>query len=206
MSCCAQSKMSIVLAAGLAGGMLIQASLSRSDAIQPESDAMQDSMSEYQNEMMEIMKLGQPGEHHKYLDNLVGDWNAHVEFYGPDGSVMAGDGTMTAEWVLDGRFVRSNFDMPDFMGAPFHGISYNGYDNYKQQYVSVWMDSMSTAIISNSSEIDGDQFITVGPNGHGGTMKIVSVFENDNMSQDTFYEQLDDGSWKKSGTITYTRK
>ena len=198
--------MFLVLAAGLSAGFMLQASLEKSSAIQPESDAMEDATSEYQNEMMEMMKLGQPGEHHEYLNHMVGDWDAHAEFYGPDGSVMAGDGTMTAQWVLDGRYVQGNFDLPDFMGAPFHGISYNGYDNFKQQYVSVWMDSMSTAIVSHTSTVEGDSFITVGSNGHGGMMKIVTTPEGEDMAVDTFYEQLDDGSWNKTGVITYTRK
>ncbi len=200
MLCCNSSKLALTLAAGVAGGFMLQSSLAPTNAIQPE-----EGISEYDAEMMKIMELGQPGEHHKVLDHAVGTWDAHVEFYGPDGSVMAGDGTMTSKWVLDGRYVMSKFDMPDFMGSPFNGIAFNGYDNLKEEYVSVWMDSMSTAIIYQTSTYDAGTFVTVGPNGHGGTMKTVSTMGEDS-GTDVFYEKLEDGSWHKSGTITYKRQ
>jgi len=198
------SKLALTLVAGVAGGFVLQSTLAGASAIQPETEPISDAASEYQNKMMEAIQLGQPGEHHEFFNKSVGTWNAHVEFYGPDGSVMAGEGTMTSKWVLDGRYLQSHFDMPDFMGAPFNGIAYNGYDNFKESYTSVWMDSMSTAIIYQTSELVDGEFITT--YGHGGMMKKVISKMNDNEAKDIFFEQQDDGSWKKSGVITYTRQ
>jgi len=199
------SKLVLTLAAGVAGGFMIQATLTPTIAIQPETEPISDAASEQQNERMKAMMLGQPGEHHEFFNQSIGTWDAQVEFYRPDGSVMAGEGTMTSEWVLGGRFVQSNFDMPDFEGAPFNGIAYNGYDNFKESYTSVWMDSMSTAIIYSTSELVDGEFITVGPNGHGGMMKTIATIDGDE-GKDIFFEQEDDGSWRKSGVITYTRQ
>lgn len=200
MLCCNSSKLALTLAAGVAGGFMLQSSLAPTNAIQPE-----EGMSEYDAEMMAMLELGTPGEHHEALNRYVGEWTADAEFYGPDGSVMKGEGTMTAKWVLDGRYVMTHFELPDFMGAPFKGIAFNGYDNFKEQYTSVWMDSMSTGIVYQTSTLDSDTFVTTGPNTHGGTMKIVSTHEGD-IGTDVFYDKLEDGSWHKSGTITYTRK
>jgi hypothetical protein len=200
MLCCSSSKIALTLVAGVAGGFMLQSSLAPTNAIQPEDGA-----SEYDAEMMAMIQLGTPGEHHEALNRAVGSWDAHVEFYGPDGSVMAGDGTMTSKWVLDGRYVMTNFDMPDFMGAPFNGIAFNGYDNFNEEYVGVWMDSMSTGIMYQKSTLDEGTFVTVSPNGHGGTMKTVSTMDEDS-GTDIFFDKLEDGSWHKSGTITYTRQ
>jgi len=198
------SKLVLTLAAGVAGGFMLQATLAPTIAIQPETEPISDAASDWQNKMMEAMQLGQPGEHHEFLNQGVGNWNAHVEFYGPDGSVMAGEGTMTSKWVLDGRYVQSHFDMPDFEGAPFNGIAYNGYDNFKESYTSVWMDSMSTSIIYQTSELVDDEFITI--YSHGGMMKKTISKMGEQEGIDTFFEQQNDGSWKKSGVITYTRQ
>ena len=91
---------------------------------------------------------------------------------------------------------------------PPHNIfvgTHGSNDNLKEQYVSVWMDSMSTAIMYQTSTLDAGTFVTVGPNGHGGTMKTVSTMDEDS-GTDIFFEKLEDGSWHKSGTITYKRQ
>ena len=48
--------------------------------------------------------------------------------------------------ALGGRFLEERVQS-SFMGQPFSGIGYTGYDNVKKKYVSTWMDNMGTMIM-----------------------------------------------------------
>ena len=62
-------------------------------------------------QMKEIMEnmlaIGNPGEHHKHLDQFVGEWNTTFKIWmgGPDAPATESKGTASVQWVLDGRFV-----------------------------------------------------------------------------------------------------
>jgi hypothetical protein len=47
--------------------------------------------------------------------------------------------------VLGGHYLRQEYT-GDMMGQPFTGINILGYDNQSGKHVSIWLDSMSTAI------------------------------------------------------------
>ena len=96
--------------------------------------------------MEAMMKAGTPGDAHRKLDAFTGSWTAKVRMWmAPGAEPMTMDGSAESRWVLDGRYVEERFK-GTFMGAPFEGVSYSGYDNVKKQYWATWMDSMSTAI------------------------------------------------------------
>ncbi len=161
-------------------------------------------------EMMAAMEvLATPGAHHKALEIMVGNWTAKTSFVmDPTQPPMEGAGTMSVKWVLGGRYLQSNFKA-DFMGEPFEGIAYSGYDIAHEEYVSVWMDTMSTKILNmTGNEEAGDALVMRGtsttPMGDN-PMKIVTKFTDQNTWVDEFYDQMPDGEWMKSGTITYTR-
>jgi hypothetical protein len=161
--------------------------------------------------MAQWEKLGTPGEHHEKLGYAVGDWRVDGEFYmpGPDGEnmKMEATGSMTSEWVLGGRFVQTHYHLDDMMGQPFDGIAYVGYDNGKQEYVSIWMDSMSTKAFVHEGWFEGEKFITQDESGMGGEMRIVSEQKDDGTVVDTFYERHSaDADWTMTGSSTYTRK
>lgn len=201
MLCSTATKFALTLGAGIAAGFMLQATLAPTHAIQPEGE--QPSMEEM---MAEMERLGTPGEHHKKLGRSVGEWNVDSMFLMPDGSEMKSTGTMTCDWVLGERFVKTDFNLPDMMGQPFQGIGYNGYDNGSQKYVGIWMDNMSTMAFVTEGELLADgSFVSVGPNGHGGKMKIVSVMKGKDTMIDTFFDDST-GTWAESGKMTYTRK
>lgn len=106
--------------------------------------------------MMEaMMKAGTPGEAHKKIDAFSGQWNAKVTFWpAPGADPMTMDGTSEARWILEGRYLEQRFKGM-FMGAPFEGIGYTGYDNVMKRYWSTWMDNMSTGIMMSSGSADG---------------------------------------------------
>lgn len=160
--------------------------------------------------MAEMMRLGSPNEHHLELHKQVGNWTAHTSFVMEPGQPPTeGPASMTVESVLGGRYVLGKFSM-DFMGQPFEGFSYMGYDVAHEQYVSVWADTMSTKLtmLTGNKDKDGNLVMhgtATTPMGDN-PMKIVTTFIDDNHTTDSFYDQLPDGSWNQSGTITYTRE
>jgi hypothetical protein len=104
-----------------------------------------------QKAMMEaMMKAMTPGEPHKLLDNMVGTFDAKVSSWmQPGAPPMVSTGTSVNSWILGGRFVEQKF-AGSFMGQPFNGIGYTGYDNVKKQYWGSWVDTMSTGVMMST--------------------------------------------------------
>ena len=110
--------------------------------------------------MEEVMKKVEaacmPGSAHQALEPLVGEWNVEVKTWmTSDAPPVASKGTAKSTWTLKGRFVQQEFS-GDFMGQPFHGISFTGYDNVREKYRSVWIDDMSTTMVVSEGDADDD--------------------------------------------------
>jgi hypothetical protein len=105
-------------------------------------------------------KMGQVGEQHAYLKPFEGTWSLKFKGYEMDGSVKESTGTATYKLVLGGRFLRQEVQ-GSYDGKPFEGLAYMGFDNNKQQYVSIWMDSMSTSILSATGQCEGGKSWTM---------------------------------------------
>jgi len=104
---------------------------------------------------MEMMqKLATPGEAHKKLDVLVGTWKAkNTMWTNPSKPPAVSEGVSEHKWALGGRFVEQHFE-GNFMGMPFSGVGYTGYDNYKKKYVGIWMDTFGTSIMNTTGSFD----------------------------------------------------
>lgn len=160
--------------------------------------------------MAEMAKLSTPGANHQALGIMVGEWSVKTSFsMGPDAPAAEGTGVMTVQWVLGKRYIQSSFKS-DFMGQPFEGIGYTGYDIAHEQYIGSWMDTMSTKItIMTGNEEAGDALVMYGtsttPMGDN-PMKIITKFTDANSWTDTFFDKLPGSEeWTQSGTIIYTR-
>jgi hypothetical protein len=182
---------------------------SQPDTVTP--DEMDTMMEMSPEDMMAAMaRIGTPDEHHEELGKLVGNWKAHAKFLMDPGAPMQESmGTMSIKWVLGGRFVKCDFNM-EFMGQPFEGLAYTGYDIAHSQYVSTWMDTMSTKITYMEGNMDesGDMVMhgtATTPMGDN-PMKIVSTWIDEDTTQDMFYDKMPDGTWMNTGSITYTRE
>ena len=93
------------------------------------------------------MAAGTPGAAHKNLAGMEGTWTAKVKSWmSPGAPPMENDGTSESKMALGGRFLEERVQS-SFMGQPFSGIGYTGYDNVKKKYVSTWMDNMGTMIM-----------------------------------------------------------
>ena len=107
-------------------------------------------------EMEAMAKAGAPGEHHQYLNRMIGEWEGTFRMWmGPGAPTMEMPGTVTRDWVLDGRYIRETVDSEGPWGK-FRGIGYMGYNNIDGQYEFIWMDNMSTAIMFETGTYDPD--------------------------------------------------
>jgi alpha-L-fucosidase len=95
-----------------------------------------------------------PGKEHEVLEAIVGNWNAESKFWAaPDVPPTESTGTCRRKWILGGRFVYEEY-RGKYMEVPFQGLGTTGYDKIKKAYVSVWMDSMGTGIMTQTGELD----------------------------------------------------
>ncbi len=103
-------------------------------------------MTPEQEKMMKAMEeAGKVSENHKALDYLVGDWTTHTKSWqAPGAKAEESTGKAMFEPMYDGRFIRETYE-GSFMGKPFQGTGFLGYDNMKKKYTTVWIDNFSTA-------------------------------------------------------------
>lgn len=162
--------------------------------------------------MMEAMiKAGTPGEAHKKLDPMAGNWKCVLaDFTGPEPQKF--NGTCSREWILDGRFLAQEFTC-EFGGMPFRGMGIIGYDNMKKKYNSVWIDNMSTcAYVELGTYDDATKTWTLLGEYEdpmtGKPKKSKSVIKLDGPDKHTFtmFEVGEDGKEKKQCEIVYTRE
>ena len=160
-----------------------------------------------------MMKAATPGDAHKKLASMVGTWDVTVKMFPQPGApAQESKGSSENKWVLGGRWVQENFT-GDFMGMPFSGIGYTGYDNIKKQYIGTWMDSMSTSMMASSGTADANgksyEFSsTMDDPMTGKSMPVkskVTVTDDDHHSME-MWSPGPDGKMFKMMEINYTRK
>ena len=130
----------VAMAAFVAGRINLAPTQQASAAPQDPTDAMME-------QMQAMMEAGTPGEHHKYLNGLVGEWEGKVKIWmSPDAMPLEAPCTISREWVLEGRFVREVVQSSMGPQGTFEGIGYTGYNNFDGQYEMIWMENMATGI------------------------------------------------------------
>ncbi len=186
--------------------------------LQDSKDAAQDAMDGAQDEldpdaMMEAwMKAGTPGEHHKLLDDIVGNFTAEMTMVnGPDMPEETMTGKCVNTWVLDGRYVQT-----EFYGAwgdmPFKGLGFTAYSNADNEVQSIWMDSFSTLMEMATGTMDIDNRTmhltakTTDP-AIGMKVDVDEVFTIHSRDTHTFVRRslMPDGTEMHKMTIVYTR-
>jgi acyl-coenzyme A thioesterase PaaI-like protein len=108
--------------------------------------------------MQKVMELGMPGEAHKVLDRLTGEWTYTMTHkMSADAPKIASEGISKNEWILGGRFIQQNvsstFDM-NGQTINYEGVGTAGHDNVKGHFITTWMDNMGTGMMAASAEYD----------------------------------------------------
>src|SRR5262249_5565436 len=89
---------------------------------------------------------GEPGEAHKNLELLVGDWESEVKIWFAQGKPpMSFKESVTREPLFDKRFVMERVEATSDMG-PYHGLSIVGYNNAEKRYEMFFIDNGGTAM------------------------------------------------------------
>ncbi|MFN0255143.1 DUF1579 domain-containing protein [Pedobacter ureilyticus] len=88
-----------------------------------------------------------PGNEHEMLSKSVGNWEAAISFYAPDGSLASTSSGIKAEtkMVLGNRYQQSTYK-GEMNGMPFEGMNTIAFDNAKKVYISTWIDNMGTGL------------------------------------------------------------
>ena len=168
---------------------------------------------DHQKLMEQWMKLSAPSENHRKLDVLAGNWNINVKhWHDPASEPEVSSGTAEMNWVLGKRFIEMHVTS-EAMGQPFEGMGVMGYDNFRKQYVTGWIDNMNTAVFTSTGTVDptGKTFTFTGKaddiltgkrdQTHRAVLKIVS---NDKIVEE-MYGPGTDGKEIKAMEITYER-
>ncbi|MGE0480469.1 MAG: DUF1579 domain-containing protein [Phycisphaerae bacterium] len=180
-------------------------------------------MSAEEKAMMDaMMALGQPGDNHKLLEPMVGEWTYTTKFWmDPSAPPSESTGNSSVKSLMGGRYFvgehKGKFEMPGPDGKPvpmdFHGIATNGYDNNTKKFVSTWIDNMSTMIMTFEGTYDpatkaftytGTMPDCMSPGKNVSVREVIRILDKNKHVME-WYETRD-GKEMKSMEITYTRK
>jgi hypothetical protein len=161
-----------------------------------------------QEQMEAWAKLAAPGPAHQVLLAMVGQFKADVTFFmGPN--EQKSTGVMRNSLVLGGRYLENRYQGD---AGDMAGIGFVGFDNAKQKYTGLWMDTMSTMIMVSQGTIDASGKVitmeaTVDCPSHGGpqlSRNVTTIVDNDRHTYE-MYMPGPDGQQHKCLHIVYTR-
>lgn len=164
-------------------------------------------------QMQAMMQAMSPGEPHKRMAHMVGDWTFTNKFFmAPGQPPEESSGTMHAEALLGGRYVEHTWK-GNMMGMPFEGRGTDAYDNNTKKYVSTWIDNMGTGIMVQTGTCDaagktctysGESFDPM--SGKVITMKSVITWIDNDTFKNEMYGPDPTGKESKMMEITAKRK
>jgi hypothetical protein len=98
-----------------------------------------------------------PGANHKVLEKMVGNWTyLNKSWMDPNAPAMESPGKASYQMILGGRYLQQNYS-GEFMGMPFEGVGFVGYDNFNKYFVSTWSDNTSTGIMTTTGGTMNDK-------------------------------------------------
>lgn len=119
-------------------------------------DAAPPPMSAEQQAMMDAwQKASTPGEKHRQLiAEFEGTWDAKMTAWmDPSAPPVVESGKSVHTAVFGGRQLRMDYS-GKFMGQPFEGMGYTGFNNVTGKYFSSWSDNMSTGLFVAEGDYD----------------------------------------------------
>ena len=148
-------------------------------------------------------EMPKPGPEHKLLKEREGTWDTTMKAGG-----MESKGTVKYKMELGGFWLAGTMES-ELFGAKFTGKSLESYHPAKKKYVSVWVDSMSTAPVTMEGGFDKDKktmtMVGEGPgmDGKATKYKSVSKFPDADTLEMTMY--IGDAK-EPTFVVTYKRK
>jgi hypothetical protein len=164
--------------------------------------------------MAAMMKAGQPGEQHKHLGRMAGDWEYTSKMWmAPGQPPEESKGTMHGEMLMGGRYVQHHWK-GNMMGMPFEGMGTEGYDNTTKKFISNWIDNMGTGMMTSTGTCDeagkvctltGDMADPMS----GQTMttkEVITWTDNDHFKNEMYGKDPASGNEMKMMEISASRK
>ena len=103
-----------------------------------------------------FMKAGVIGPYHKLLEPFVGRWKAEARIWSdPTAEPMVTSGTSSHTFIFGGRYLKMEF-MGRYMDHSFTGLGFMGFDNVRKEFISFWIDNMSTWFLTSAGTVDRD--------------------------------------------------
>lgn len=155
----------VVLAALIGGGLATSFALSQggnqksndSELAGGDLSYTPPSPDELQKQFQRWQATWEPSKWHRLFERLIGEWETETSVYmqGPDGPAMKSSGTTKYEWEVPGKWVRYH-GTGNMMGQPVEQFGTLGYDNFKQKFVAVFHDSLSTNLLTSEGTLNAD--------------------------------------------------
>ena len=149
-----------------------------------------------------------PGPEHKQLQALEGTWDAKMKMEGAPAPITA---VATYKSECGGLWLASEFKSDD-PAFKFQGKGLDGYDTNKKKFVGIWVDSMSTGVMTMEGTYDEKTKTTTmegqGYNEQGKPAKYRNVTKETDDDHFTFEMFMigDDGKATSAFTIDYARR
>jgi Protein of unknown function (DUF1579) len=116
------------------------------------------------------MEMPRPGDAHKKLAALVGEWageeTLHPSPWDPDGG--GAQAQVTNRWVADGFAVVQEYEQRRSGRVTFRGHGVFWFDPVRGEYVMHWWDSMGGTAGEYRGRFDGDVLMLSAPMPQGG--------------------------------------
>lgn len=149
---------------------------------------------------------------HGFLKELTGKWSATTKWWvSPDAPPEVTKGYASNYMTLDGKFLKQDYS-GKWMKMPFKGTGLTGFDTVSKEFNSVWLDSMSTAMMYSSGSYDqATKTLTLGGeascavmNGKVKTRSVIKILDK-NTYLFEMYTPGADGKEAVTLEITYKR-
>jgi Protein of unknown function (DUF1579) len=152
--------------------------------------------------------LPQPGPEHEVLRKDVGTWDVTMELTPGAGMPPFSMTGVETDTLLGGRWLIAQYTF-DMMGQTFEGHGITGYDPAKKAYVSTWVDTMSTSLMTSEGSFDAATNTMTGtsevPDPAGGRTKAKSVATWPGPDERVVKIYMTDAS-QPTVTLTYKRR
>lgn len=104
-----------------------------------------------------------PGEHHMILKRFLGTWDTTMRLTMPGLDAPPEKGVATFSWLMEGRWLQQTFEGAMF-GQSAEIFMIVGYDNFKQSFVTMSVNSVDTAMTTSEGDMspEGKALITYG--------------------------------------------
>jgi hypothetical protein len=104
-----------------------------------------------------MMKAATPGEPHKKLAELAGEWDVTIKMWmDPSKPPTESKATCTSKMIMGGRYLEEKVK-GEFGGMEFLGQGITAYDNLQKKYTLTWIDNMGTGISTSPGTYDADK-------------------------------------------------